>query len=378
MIPEYKSPYPDQRQLLLLRAALSEADVAKEAWAEWSADWDVEGYLDNGSFRLLPLVYRNIVMMLSDDLRLHALEGVYKSSLDKNKLLFAKTKALLPGFQNRNIPVLLLKGAALSMLYYQDSGARPMADIDILIPEKKAEEGVALLRSMGFRPEREDYLEYNLVYGRSMMFHNEEGFELDLHWRPFFEYNRSNRPREEIWDSKVVFDFFGMKAYTTDSVFHLLHTIVHGVQWNPEPPIRWIADAVKILRAGLDDADWKRFLQLTRACQTTLVVHEALRFLSSNFTVSVPDHVLHALQHTPVSIAEKLIFRYDKKPPDKVSKSLPSKLHTLFIVYLRQTPVQGFFRQMLAFSSYLLFRTRGKSRVRLLSQYFREDERKGA
>src|SRR5262249_19250137 len=54
--------WPTSSQVLLLRAALGRGPDALEAWNEWKSRHDlIETELDHGSFRLLPLVYKNLV-----------------------------------------------------------------------------------------------------------------------------------------------------------------------------------------------------------------------------------------------------------------------------------------------------------------------------
>src|SRR5262249_8973678 len=53
--------WPTSSQVLLLRAALGRGPEALEAWSEWKSRHDlIETELDHGSFRLLPLVYKNL------------------------------------------------------------------------------------------------------------------------------------------------------------------------------------------------------------------------------------------------------------------------------------------------------------------------------
>ena len=52
-------PRPGPREALLLRAALFEDERGRSAWRAWRAEADLDN-IDQASFRLLPLVYRNL------------------------------------------------------------------------------------------------------------------------------------------------------------------------------------------------------------------------------------------------------------------------------------------------------------------------------
>ncbi len=368
MSPPPVTPYPSKEQELLLQAALSENGNSLSAWETWSRNWNIEDYLDHGSFRLLPLLYRNLARQNVEDHRMMMLKGVYKQAWYKNLSLFNDSKKFLHLFEKNNIPTILLKGTALTVLYYKDNGVRPMADIDVMIPEKFARRGIEILKANGWKAEFDEYIEYNLRHGRSMMFFNDDGFEFDLHWFPFFE-SLGEGSDADFWDHAVPVDFCGFQSQALCPADNLLHTIIHGVKWNPEPPIRWVADSMIILRSSDNKIDWERFLMMTRKFRLVLQVREAFSYLVRCFNAPVPDSVLQELNNTKVSLSERLVYRYDKKNPDSIPDNFIAKLKMLFVIFLRQSDRNGFFRQMSGFVKYLMFRIKGKNPLKILKYY---------
>lgn len=362
------TPYPTEQQELLLKAALLDGLEALPAWRTWAAEWDIEGYLDNGSFRLLPLLYRNLSRLKADDERMMMLKGIYRQAWYKNLKLFNDSKVFLQLFRDNGIPTLLLKGPSLTIRYYKDCGARPMSDIDVLIPRERAEAGIAVLQANGWKPEFEEYLEYNLRYGRSMMFFNSDGFEFDLHWYPFFE-SLVNGNGADFWGKAVPLDFNGFPALAFCPADDLLHTIIHGVKWNPEPPIRWVADAMAILRNDEHAIDWQRFSEQVKKFKVVLKTKEAFNYLKLTFNAPIPDNVLQFLNSAPLTLSEKRICKFDKKNPDTIPDSFSGKLYHLFVVYLRQSNRRTQIGQLTGFLKYLHFRTRGKKHLRILWYY---------
>src|SRR5262249_39384740 len=57
---------------------------------------------------------------------------------------------LLTAMEDEDIPLLLLKGAALAQLVYGDPRLRPMRDVDVLVPARDARRATELLRACGF------------------------------------------------------------------------------------------------------------------------------------------------------------------------------------------------------------------------------------
>jgi hypothetical protein len=76
--------WPTAEQELLLRAALWSGERAIAAWLEWASRVDVVNDLvDEGSFRLLPLVYRNLDRVGLAGPSMSRLKGVYRHSWAK-------------------------------------------------------------------------------------------------------------------------------------------------------------------------------------------------------------------------------------------------------------------------------------------------------
>ena len=130
--------WPTREQELLLRAGLGYGQPATEAWTQWRATVPYE-HLDQASYRLLPLVYRRLRDEGLNDPLLPFMRGVHRRTWHDNHLLFHHAQTLLRAFHAAGIPTLVLKGPALTLLYYKDYGLRPMGDFDILVPTAQAE-----------------------------------------------------------------------------------------------------------------------------------------------------------------------------------------------------------------------------------------------
>lgn len=57
---------------------------------------------------------------------------------------------VLAAFAAAGVPILPLKGAVLSALTYEEPAARPMADLDVLLPVEHQEAGEAVLAGLGY------------------------------------------------------------------------------------------------------------------------------------------------------------------------------------------------------------------------------------
>ncbi|MEN8261380.1 MAG: nucleotidyltransferase family protein, partial [Pseudomonadota bacterium] len=80
-------------------------------------------------------------------------ERLRRSAIESEALELQRRPALaelLDALANRQIPALLMKGAALAYTLYPSPGLRPRSDTDILIPESAAAPARARLETLGF------------------------------------------------------------------------------------------------------------------------------------------------------------------------------------------------------------------------------------
>ncbi|MBT7067033.1 MAG: nucleotidyltransferase family protein [Verrucomicrobia bacterium] len=80
-----------------------------------------------------------------------ALKGLALRHRSANAIRFAELQRILTALHAAQIPVLLLKGAALAHVVYPDPALRPMRDIDLLIHPDVAVEAQSTLASLGYK-----------------------------------------------------------------------------------------------------------------------------------------------------------------------------------------------------------------------------------
>ena len=149
---------PEQR-LLLLSARLEfegKHEVQfREVLQAPNLDW--EEVLHNAQWhRLSGLILHHIRGNDFADLvpawALQELKAVYVQNTVKNIYLRSEFRKVLGSIKEIDIPVIVLKGAALLETIYQNTALRPMSDIDLLVPEDKADEVQSLVMSLGYTP----------------------------------------------------------------------------------------------------------------------------------------------------------------------------------------------------------------------------------
>jgi len=320
--------WPNRGQENLLRAALLDGDEALRAWRAWRSEVDIE-QLDPGSHRLLALLDRNLKNLAVDDPALPRIKGVYRQFWYRNQLLFHNMVKLVVEFQEAGIPVLVLKGVPLSLLYYRDSGVRPMADFDILIPPDCMNKALDRLRPAGWNPIYYDDFSgltpSYLSFATSHSFRDGERREFDLHWY-LFPFCPGSGCDRGLWERAVPLEIQGVSTRTLSAGDHLLHVLVHGAAWNDIPPIRWVADAVTILRDAPGPIDWDSVTAEAERHQVVLPLRATLNYLRKTFNAPVPENVLGKLESYRPGKAERLRFYGQTLPLDQRGPLLELRL----------------------------------------------------
>jgi hypothetical protein len=307
-----KDCYPTPEQELLLKAALLRDRDAILAWEKWRSNVDI-GKLDPGSHRLLPLLYQNLRMNEITDPLMGVLKRVYDLTWYQNQQLLHLVAPILCSFHNAGIVTMLLKGAALILLYYKDHGLRPMGDVDILVHTEQASEAINLLRKLGWKPNpgswqvafTESYVSAAHAHG----FRDASDRELDLHWHVLHECCRADADNG-FWDKAVSVKLYDVSTHALTPTDQLLHVCVHGAKWDSTPPFRWVADAMTIINSSQSEIDWNRLITLAEDSRLILPVRDALHYLSDKFAVPIPQATLQIFREMRTSRMEHIEYNY--------------------------------------------------------------------
>jgi hypothetical protein len=267
--------------------------------------------LDVSSQRLLPLVYRNLSVERVEDPLLEMLKLHYRRTWYENQRAFHQMAAVLRSFHEAGIKTLVLKGGALVLLHYKDHGLRPMADFDVLVPTRDALRAIDSIKALGWTTESK----LPLPEALTSVLHG-VGFKkadasrhLDLHWHVLDECCQPEAD-DDFWREAVAVQLHGVETLALNPADQLLHLCVHGTKWDPAPPVRWVADAMMVLRSAESEIDWTRLVAQTEKRRLGLWMRDAMSYLREALDAPVPAFVLESLRAMPASKRERMEYRY--------------------------------------------------------------------
>jgi hypothetical protein len=349
-----RSCLPDERQHRLLTVCLAlSAEEALAAWEHWIGEVDVET-LDPASNRLLPLAYLRLNALGVRHREMPRLGGVLRHAWARNLTQRHRLEPVLRLFAAHGIEHVLLKGAPLAFSVYPNPGARPMDDVDVLVPLSRAREAMRLLIEAGGEflenpvPPRGSSADDPdpLLFKHGVAIGTAQELSLDLHW---FALADGCVPGldDGFWARRRPLPALG-NAWQLAPEDNFLHLCVHGLRAGPVSSVRWIADAVFTLRAAGPDFDWVLLLDETRRRRLVAPVRHALIYIAENFDAPIPPEVLASWRAEPVGLFERVAHQ------GNVSANLFTQFAATWLRYRRTAAGRrGWLRRWAGFPTYL-------------------------
>jgi hypothetical protein len=335
--------WPTSEQALLLRASLLKGRDAIQAWEQWTKLVDINN-IDYGSQRLLPLLYQNLLDHEVQTPLMARYKGVYRRFWLSNQLLFNRVKPVLSALYDAGIQTLLFKGAGLIFGCDLNYALRPMDDIDFLVPKEVTQIAINIIRELGWQPKFEYAADFDTM-SHAAMYHDCRGHVIDLHWHSLM-HDLTGSNELGYWERSFGTNIDGIPVRIMGTADLLIHICVHGIQWNPIPPIRWIADAIILLENSKTATQWDHLLEQTERLHVTLPMSHGLRYIKQELNAPIPDYVLRSLESKPVSRQENRDYQLSVKKPLPIFGGFITKITRYRKYNQKHYPFPGFLRYL--------------------------------
>ena len=331
--------WPTDQQELLLKAALLTGEESIHSWEKWIASVDIDS-IDWGSQRLLPLLYKNLQSQGVSHKEFDKFKGVYRQAWYRNQMVLYDMAEVIGKLHQAGIRTLLLKGAAMIIIYYKDPGLRPMGDFDLLIPSRD------LIQVINFINENEvmqplfgaDQLsDYHISNTKHYQYLSHAGVKVELHHHILFETNDPDAD-QDFWAGAMPIKIGDVPTLALHPADQLLHTCIHGLPWNITPPLRWVADSFWILQ-NTPMMDWDRLFHQAKKFNVLFSIREALLYLHHLVSAPIPASVLEHLHNLKVSSPDRMEFnQYNNSPQAPEITSFPRLIVILWHMHTFNSP----------------------------------------
>lgn len=249
------------------KSAVEKSEFLKNVTTE---QWSEVAQLAN-RHSVTPLLYHNLKLLnlfLPEDIEVELKEQFLKQAY-RNTFLFNELDKILHQLNEKNIPVIVLKGAYLATAVYENIGLRGMSDIDLLVKKEdllRAEEAVLHLRG-----EPEQYnrivLDSSCHFGYKLP---DQGLRVEIHW----SLVSANMPFlidvEGLWKRAQPLSSGQNNALALSPEDLLLHLCLHAAKHTFNLQIRMLCDLGEVISNYGDEMNWEILVdraQLWGACR---------------------------------------------------------------------------------------------------------------
>ncbi len=253
----------------------------------------------------------------------------FYQALAHNTLLYRELARILAALQE--IPVVVLKGAALAQTLYPHMALRPMADIDLLVPGQRVYEALHLLQNLGYRlaiPEMAQSFSLDYRHSLDLSGQHEGGVAVELHWNLVASNADWRSPRIAwFWQQTIPWALPDGPASRPAAGrlqlapgAHLLYSAAHIALQHGLSHARllWFYDLHLLLTRAEEHLDWDDLV--ARACEFrwAAALQQALQTTQDYFGTALPPAVISALAAADDPEAARMVQRLSSTMPDRV------------------------------------------------------------
>ena len=338
--PGRRTAWPLHGERLLLAAGTAPPERGLDAFRTWARLRP--GPVPPAERRLLPLAWWNLRSLSRGEPALEAAGEAFRGAWADTVRREASVAGILASLGGPGAEPVLLKGAALVASGVVPSGARPMADVDVLVEAGRHEAARAFLLGAGFTPI------LPAPEGARARLHSEglrrsDGLAFDLHAAAFASHRAPGADDPLLARTRAA-SYAGAAVRVPAPEDHLLLVCWHGLHWSDAPAVHWVADALLLLRHAGDRFDWDVFTAEAVRRNVGASAARALRFLSADFGAAVPPRVFLALDTAPGGFLGRLEAATIVRPP-----SLAGGLLVHWLSHRRARPGAGLWSSLVRF-----------------------------
>lgn len=307
-------PYPGEPARVLdgiCRALMEQTDEVP--WTNFTGDdWQLLTLMARTE-GVAPLMYDAFKRAGPDNMGVPAesfreLKEEYYQTAAYNALLFEELEKILGALEEAEIPVVLLKGAALAQTVYPDPALRPMSDLDLLVRYERLEQAIQIVNGAGYESRSVSYWpSLKHILGHHENLQNQAGITLELHWK----LGRRSEPEEEqyapCWQERQPFSGYLTEdgsasdisdpcvlTYTDHFLYLSAHLFLqHGAA---RGLLLWLYDLSRLLQDYEREIDWERLVSRSRLFGWSAPAGTVLSQLRDIFHMRIPDNLLAELK----------------------------------------------------------------------------------
>ena len=284
------------QSILLAGLGYSSASTKKELLGPVSAQqWSEVAKLAHRQ-RFMPLLYHNLKALnlnLPEEVAVLLKEQYLKQAF-RNAQLFYELGKILQLLNDKDIPVIVLKGAYLAGAVYDNIGLRGMSDVDLLVKKddlSRVEEELLLLKAA---PEQKNRLIAQhcpeFTYKTAQF-----GLRLDIHWALNPSKYDCLAEVDGLWSRSKPVTLQQFPARTLCPEDLLLHLCMHTAKHAHYMEFRMLTDIAEVIRYYALELDWAVVAERAREWGITRAAYIFLSLTKEFLAVDLSEEQLNKL-----------------------------------------------------------------------------------
>ncbi len=240
---------------------------------------------------LKPLVSQlNIPAPVWEEMR----RGFYASAAC-NMRLYRELQNILDIFNNKGINVILLKGAHLAEMVYDNVGLRGMSDVDLLVKKEDLMRMEEELLAQGGVPEDCNRIitQDNFHFGYILP---GEGLRVEIHWQLSSNKLPCRVDVEGLWEKAQPVKLGQAEAWVLAPEDLLLHLCQHSAKHAHDLSVRMLCDIAEVVRHYGAGLNWPEIGVRSRSWGITRAIYLFLSLAKELLKAGIPADVLDRLR----------------------------------------------------------------------------------
>jgi Uncharacterised nucleotidyltransferase len=259
-------------------------DEALELWRRELGSRSIKDFPPSAK-RLLSTVFRNIRKSTQEVPGQKRLQGRYRKTWARNFQLREAALNVISLLGQHSIDTLVLKGVYLTSVVYQDMGARPSVDFDLLVALEQAEHAIQILLAEDWSVVSERLIPTERMENAITLQKGED--VLDLHWSVLREA-RTWQNNRVFWERAGFFTLGERVVGTLCPTHHLFHLLV-ACDREPENQVRYLVDIHFVMKHWESEIDYQEIQELLRERHLVSRLHR-LPLAELGWTQLLPRH----------------------------------------------------------------------------------------
>lgn len=237
---------------------------------------------------------------------LQTLRDSYRGTAARVAQLRAVLVEVLRALEAAGIPVVLLKGAALSVDVFTDIGLRPWSDLDVLIDQRHSAGAEQALAALGFQRARvETTAGATVAHENELLLVDSAGHLVDLHWSLFDSPFYQSRTRATaIWRHTREVRLEGVPARVLTPEVLLLHLCGHLTLHHSGDELLWLNDVAEVVARHHQQLNWEVVLAEAQRLHLVVALQRALGSAAETLAAPVPPAVRNRIKALHPSATE--------------------------------------------------------------------------